>query len=113
MRLASVHASSMPKPRAPTFAHPLNGRSMEECEAVCSRVGIMAAGRLRALGTVQHLKQKHGRGWVHSEGCRYDHVLSGWTTMCEARRLCRVLRLPAWHLPPMGPRFIAAELHPR
>jgi ABC-type multidrug transport system ATPase subunit len=36
--------------------------SMEECEAVCGRVGIMSGGRLRALGSVQHLKNKHGQG---------------------------------------------------
>jgi ABC-type multidrug transport system ATPase subunit len=35
---------------------------MEECEAVCGRVGIMSAGRLRALGSVQRLKHKHGQG---------------------------------------------------
>lgn len=35
---------------------------LQECEAVCSRVGIMAAGRLRCLGTVQHLKSRFGEG---------------------------------------------------
>jgi hypothetical protein len=29
---------------------------------VCGRVGIMSAGRLRALGSVQNLKHKHGQG---------------------------------------------------
>ncbi|GAB4821282.1 hypothetical protein N2152v2_008328 [Parachlorella kessleri] len=42
----------------------LSSHSMEECEAVCSRVGIMAAGRLRCLGTVQHLKSRFGEGYV-------------------------------------------------
>lgn len=40
----------------------MSSHSMEECEAVCSRVGIMAAGRLRCLGTVQHLKSRFGEG---------------------------------------------------
>lgn len=40
----------------------LTSHSMEECEAVCTRLGIMAGGRLRALGSVQHLKQRHGQG---------------------------------------------------
>ena len=35
---------------------------MEECEALCSRVGIMVGGRLRCLGSVQHLKSKFGEG---------------------------------------------------
>lgn len=35
---------------------------MEECEALCTRIGIMTAGRLRCLGTVQHLKNRFGAG---------------------------------------------------
>ncbi|EEY63633.1 ATP-binding Cassette (ABC) Superfamily [Phytophthora infestans T30-4] len=37
---------------------------MEECEALCSRVGIMVGGRLRCLGSVQHLKSRFGDGLV-------------------------------------------------
>lgn len=40
----------------------LTSHSMEECEALCTRVGIMAAGALRCLGTVQHLKNRFGSG---------------------------------------------------
>ncbi len=40
----------------------LTSHSMEECEALCTRVGIMTAGRLRCLGTVQHLKNRFGAG---------------------------------------------------
>ena len=42
----------------------LTSHSMEECEALCTRLGIMAAGRLRCLGTVQHLKNRFGAGSV-------------------------------------------------
>ncbi|RLN27189.1 hypothetical protein BBO99_00001771 [Phytophthora kernoviae] len=35
---------------------------MEECEALCSRVGIMVGGRLRCYGSVQHLKSRFGDG---------------------------------------------------
>eukprot|EP00850_Spirogloea_muscicola_P017011 SM000142S00525 [mRNA] locus=s142:89468:101029:- [translate_table: standard] len=38
----------------------LTTHSMEECEALCSRVGLMAAGRLVCLGSVQHLKHRFG-----------------------------------------------------
>ena len=31
---------------------------MEECDALCTRIGIMNAGRLVALGSAQHLKSK-------------------------------------------------------
>ncbi len=40
----------------------LTSHSMEECEALCTRIGIMTAGRLRCLGTVQHLKNRFGAG---------------------------------------------------
>eukprot|EP00736_Rhodelphis_marinus_P014162 Rmarinus@m.10137 len=41
----------------------LTTHSMEECEALCSRVGIMVAGRLHCLGPIQHLKSKFGGGY--------------------------------------------------
>ncbi|KAJ0388906.1 hypothetical protein ATCC90586_011397 [Pythium insidiosum] len=37
---------------------------MEECEALCSRVGILVGGKLQCLGSVEHLKQKFGRGYT-------------------------------------------------
>ena len=36
---------------------------MEECEALCQRIGIMVGGRLRCLGTSQHLKTRFGKGF--------------------------------------------------
>ena len=33
---------------------------MDECEALCSRLGIMVDGSLRCLGTCQHLKLRFG-----------------------------------------------------
>jgi ABC-type multidrug transport system ATPase subunit len=41
----------------------LTTHSMEECEALCTRVGIMVGGRLRCLGSTQHLKAKFGDGY--------------------------------------------------
>jgi len=38
----------------------LTTHSMEECEALCTRIGIMTAGRLRCIGSNQHLKSKFG-----------------------------------------------------
>jgi len=38
----------------------LTTHSMEECEALCSRIGIMVNGTLRCLGSIQHLKSKFG-----------------------------------------------------
>jgi len=41
----------------------LTTHSMEEAEALCDRTSIMTSGRLRAIGTPQHLKSKFGNGW--------------------------------------------------
>lgn len=41
----------------------LTTHSMEECEAVCDRLGIMVGGRLRCIGTPQHLKGRFGGGY--------------------------------------------------
>ncbi|CAK4111082.1 unnamed protein product [Aphanomyces euteiches] len=40
----------------------LTTHSMEECEALCTRVGIMVGGRLRCVGSIQHLKHRFGDG---------------------------------------------------
>lgn len=32
--------------------------SMEECEALCTRLAIMVKGTFQCLGTIQHLKYK-------------------------------------------------------
>jgi ABC-2 type transport system ATP-binding protein len=37
---------------------------MEEVEYLCDRIGILDAGKLIALGTLQELRQKHGEGLV-------------------------------------------------
>ena len=38
--------------------------SMEEAEALCTKVGIMVGGRLRCFGTIQDLKSKFGHGYT-------------------------------------------------
>jgi len=42
----------------------LTTHSMEEADALCSRVGIMVKGELRCLGTTQQLKNKYGAGYM-------------------------------------------------
>ncbi|EIE27381.1 P-loop containing nucleoside triphosphate hydrolase protein [Coccomyxa subellipsoidea C-169] len=42
----------------------LTTHSMEECEALCTRVGIMHQGRLRCLGSSSHLKLRFGGGYL-------------------------------------------------
>jgi ATP-binding cassette subfamily A (ABC1) protein 3 len=41
----------------------LTTHSMEEVEALCSRVCIMVGGRIRGLGSSQHLKSRYGQGF--------------------------------------------------
>ncbi|XP_028288502.1 retinal-specific phospholipid-transporting ATPase ABCA4a [Parambassis ranga] len=42
----------------------LTSHSMEECEALCTRLAIMVNGSFKCLGTIQHLKYKYGDGYV-------------------------------------------------
>ncbi|CAE7550939.1 ABCA1 [Symbiodinium sp. CCMP2592] len=41
----------------------LTTHSMEECEALCNRIGIMVNGRLVCLGSASQLKAAHGYGY--------------------------------------------------
>ncbi|XP_046387973.1 ATP-binding cassette sub-family A member 7-like isoform X2 [Ischnura elegans] len=50
----------------------LTSHSMEECEALCSRLTIMVNGRFRCLGSVQHLKDKFGSGYTLIVHCPSD-----------------------------------------
>lgn len=42
----------------------LTTHSMEEADALCSRVAIMVRGELRCLGSTQHLKNHYGAGYT-------------------------------------------------
>ncbi|KJE91770.1 ATP-binding cassette transporter 1 [Capsaspora owczarzaki ATCC 30864] len=49
----------------------MNGRcivftshSMEECEALCTRMAIMVNGKFRCMGSAQHLKSQYGVGYT-------------------------------------------------
>jgi ATP-binding cassette subfamily A (ABC1) protein 1 len=41
----------------------LTTHSMEECEALCTRIGIMVGGVLRCLGSAQRLRTRYGHGY--------------------------------------------------
>ena len=41
----------------------LTSHSMEECEALCTRLVIMVNGEFKCLGSPQHLKSKFGNGY--------------------------------------------------
>ncbi|KAG6447131.1 hypothetical protein O3G_MSEX004780 [Manduca sexta] len=48
----------------------LTSHSMEECEALCSRLTIMVNGRLYCLGPLQHLKTKFSQGYTVVVKCK-------------------------------------------
>ncbi|XP_043933156.1 cholesterol transporter ABCA5-like [Protopterus annectens] len=56
----SIRAALMNKQRAAV----LTTHCMEEAEAVCDRVAIVVSGKLRCIGSIQHLKSKYGKGYV-------------------------------------------------
>ena len=41
----------------------LTSHSMEECEALCNKIGIMVGGRFSCLGSLQHLKHRFSEGY--------------------------------------------------
>nr|XP_055071071.1 uncharacterized protein abca12 [Misgurnus anguillicaudatus] len=42
----------------------LTSHSMEECEALCTRLAIMVKGEFRCLGSLQHIKNRFGKGFT-------------------------------------------------
>ncbi|XP_061620276.1 phospholipid-transporting ATPase ABCA1-like isoform X1 [Phyllopteryx taeniolatus] len=42
----------------------LTSHSMEECEALCTRMAIMVNGHFKCLGSIQHLKSRFGDGYT-------------------------------------------------
>ncbi|KAJ4426611.1 hypothetical protein ANN_26409 [Periplaneta americana] len=65
------HVWAYENPRATVPSHHqgtrgaiLTTHSMEEADALCSRVGIMVKGELRCIGSTQHLKNLYGAGYT-------------------------------------------------
>nr|CAI5826036.1 unnamed protein product [Callosobruchus analis] len=50
----------------------LTSHSLEECEALCTRLTIMASGSFKCLGSVQHLKTKFAKGCTFTIKIRRD-----------------------------------------
>uniref|UniRef100_A0A8C3JIC3 ATP binding cassette subfamily A member 12 n=1 Tax=Calidris pygmaea TaxID=425635 RepID=A0A8C3JIC3_9CHAR len=42
----------------------LTSHSMEECEALCTRLAIMVNGSFHCIGSLQHIKSRFGRGFT-------------------------------------------------
>uniref|UniRef100_A0A1B6DIK2 ABC transporter domain-containing protein n=2 Tax=Clastoptera arizonana TaxID=38151 RepID=A0A1B6DIK2_9HEMI len=52
----------------------LTSHSMEECEALCTRLTIMVNGQFKCLGNSQHLKNKFGKGYSLVVRCKNDCI---------------------------------------
>lgn len=55
----------------------LTTHSMEEADALCTKIGIMAKGNLQCIGNQQHLKNKYGSGYrlkVLSPNCKWNII---------------------------------------
>jgi hypothetical protein len=52
----------------------LVSHSMEEIEALCTRVGVMVGGRMHCIGNNQHLKNKFGGGYLLEIRCDHSTI---------------------------------------
>jgi len=84
----------------------LTTHSMEECEALCTRIGIMSSGRMRCLGGQQHLKMRFGdhytlevRGDGGGHAYAYDGVREGGAS-CGGKEAHERIRLAVQRLFP-------------
>lgn len=48
--------------------------SMEECEALCTRLAIMVNGCFQCIGSIQHLKNKFGDGYSIRFRVKHDEI---------------------------------------
>uniref|UniRef100_A0A8C0G716 ATP binding cassette subfamily A member 13 n=1 Tax=Chelonoidis abingdonii TaxID=106734 RepID=A0A8C0G716_CHEAB len=58
----------------------LTSHSMEECEALCTRLAIMVDGSFKCLGSPQHIKKRFGDGysvkvWLNKEASNHSTIL--------------------------------------
>ncbi|XP_047569280.1 phospholipid-transporting ATPase ABCA3-like [Lutra lutra] len=51
----------------------VTSHSMEECEALCSRLAIMVKGRFKCLGSPQHLKNKFGNAYTLTAKIKFEN----------------------------------------
>uniref|UniRef100_A0A182K217 ABC transporter domain-containing protein n=1 Tax=Anopheles christyi TaxID=43041 RepID=A0A182K217_9DIPT len=62
----------------------LTSHSMEECEALCTRLAIMVNGEFRCLGSAQHLKNKFSHGYFLT--MKLKRTVDGSSTEAERKK---------------------------
>uniref|UniRef100_A0A6I8PBH8 ATP binding cassette subfamily A member 3 n=1 Tax=Ornithorhynchus anatinus TaxID=9258 RepID=A0A6I8PBH8_ORNAN len=61
----------------------ITSHSMEECEALCTRLAIMVNGQFKCLGSPQHLKSKFGSGYTLLAKTRAEDQLPAFKEFVE------------------------------
>jgi ATP-binding cassette, subfamily A (ABC1), member 3 len=77
----------------------LTTHSMEECEALCTNLGIMVNGQFECFGSVQRLKSKFGQGYTLVLKCRGDSRPASDTGSSFEQSVARVEQFIAEHVP--------------
>ena len=58
------HMSALANYNSPCVILVSTRYSMEECEALCTRLVVMVNGQFKCVGASQHLKDKFGEGYA-------------------------------------------------
>lgn len=84
----------------------LTSHSMEECEALCTRIAIMVDGEFKCLGSVQHLKNKFSKGFILTIKMQQDddtqfHKIQNWVhkTFPSAHLKEKYMELLTFYIP--------------
>jgi ABC-type multidrug transport system ATPase subunit len=64
------------KLRSPHRLILLTTHSMDEAEVLCNRIGILAKGQLKCIGTAMHLKTKYSLGYTLTLNMRYPTTVT-------------------------------------
>nr|XP_019588393.1 PREDICTED: ATP-binding cassette sub-family A member 10 isoform X1 [Rhinolophus sinicus]XP_019588394.1 PREDICTED: ATP-binding cassette sub-family A member 10 isoform X1 [Rhinolophus sinicus] len=92
---------------------------MAEAEAVCDRVAIMVSGRLRCIGSIQHLKSKFGKDYLLEVKLKepaqakplHTEILKLFPQAARQERYCSMMayKLPMADVHPLSQAFFKLE----
>ena len=85
----------------------LTSHSMEECEALCTRLVIMVNGVFKCIGSVQHLKKKFGKGFSLTAKIKPAETVDEVSDIALTSRCALVLRV-AFNLNVTSPLSLSA-----
>lgn len=74
----------------------ISSHAMEECEAICDRISIMAKGKLRCIGTFLHLRNKFSQGCTVRIQCSTNENLTDFSSKIVPDLTSRLQRLAGY-----------------